>query len=121
MTFSNSDEAFGSPMEPPPDALPTPNSEILSSVPQSPHTDDEMGAWRDEVAQRLNRYRTRRKAPPPRYPSLKLPFGPHESAARATTPEVPTFEPIVSQALALGVPECLPLIPNEPDVRTVPA
>jgi len=31
-------------------------------------------AWRGELSARLHRYRTKRKAPPPRYPSLKLPF-----------------------------------------------
>jgi uncharacterized RDD family membrane protein YckC len=31
-------------------------------------------SWRDEVAARLNRYRTRRKPRAPRYPSLLLPF-----------------------------------------------
>jgi uncharacterized RDD family membrane protein YckC len=33
-------------------------------------------AWRRELSARLNRYRTRHKAPPPRYPSLQLPFEP---------------------------------------------
>ncbi len=31
-------------------------------------------AWRDELSQRLNRYRARRKMSGPRYPSLHLPF-----------------------------------------------
>jgi uncharacterized RDD family membrane protein YckC len=31
-------------------------------------------AWREEVAARLNRYQSRRKPRPPRYPSLHLPF-----------------------------------------------
>src|SRR5208282_3596527 len=31
-------------------------------------------AWREEVAARLNRYQSRRKPRPPRYPSLRLPF-----------------------------------------------
>jgi uncharacterized RDD family membrane protein YckC len=33
-------------------------------------------AWRDELSQRLNRYRARRKMSGPRYPSLQLPFDP---------------------------------------------
>ena len=38
-------------------------------------------AWRDELAARLSRYRERRKAPPPRYPSLRLPFDRIEAKA----------------------------------------
>ena len=63
------------------------------------------GAWRDEVSDRLNRYRSRRKVRPPRYPSLSLPFearalptlgnGPAESSPQ------PTFEPVSNHALAL--------------------
>jgi len=33
-------------------------------------------AWRLDLSARLNRYRTRHKAPPPHYPSLQLPFEP---------------------------------------------
>lgn len=40
---------------------------------------EEAPAWRDEVAERLNRYRSRRKPPPPRYPSLSLRFEPEQS------------------------------------------
>jgi uncharacterized RDD family membrane protein YckC len=35
---------------------------------------EDASAWRDELSLRLNRYRARRKMPPPRYPSLQLPF-----------------------------------------------
>jgi hypothetical protein len=35
---------------------------------------EEPTAWRDELAERLNRYRSRRKPRPPRYPSLCLTF-----------------------------------------------
>jgi uncharacterized RDD family membrane protein YckC len=72
------------PMEPPPTQLPVPNSptstETKASLQDSdisPGSDD---AWRHELAARLNRYRSRRKAPSPRYPSLRLPFGPTASA-----------------------------------------
>ena len=44
-------------------------------------------AWRDELSARLNRYRARRKAPPPRYPSLKLPFEAIQSRPDAAVPE----------------------------------
>src|SRR5581483_8588626 len=64
----------------------------------------EVGAWRDELADRLSRYRARRKAPPPRYPSLTLPFGKAEYTVR-TVPEKPgtfsAFEGSSNRALAL--------------------
>jgi uncharacterized RDD family membrane protein YckC len=61
-------------------------------------------AWRDELAARLNRYRSRRKAPPPRYPSLKLPFAPlayTSGTARVEPASRPIFEPNSNHALAL--------------------
>jgi len=76
-------------MEPPPTQYPVPNSataqgpETLPDPRPSPGSD----AWRDELSARLNRYRSRRKAPPPRYPSLRLPFGPAASALKAPAPE----------------------------------
>jgi len=60
--------------------------------------------WRDELAQRLNRYRERRKAPPPRYPSLKLPFDNIQYSARPAAVEassLPAFEASSNNALAL--------------------
>jgi hypothetical protein len=61
-------------------------------------------AWRDELAQRLNRYRERRKAPPPRYPSLKLPFDNIQYSAKppaVDTSSAPVFEAASNHALAL--------------------
>ena len=61
-------------------------------------------AWRDELAARLNRYRSRRKAPPPRYPSLKLPFAPlayTSGTARVEPASRPIFEPNSNHALAM--------------------
>jgi uncharacterized RDD family membrane protein YckC len=59
-------------------------------------------AWRDEVSARLVRYRARRKVRPPRYPSLSLRF---ESPASPDTTggslQLPVFEPVSNQALAL--------------------
>jgi uncharacterized RDD family membrane protein YckC len=57
----------------------TPTSEAdldLSADPES---------WRDEVAARLQRYRTRRKPRTPRYPSLLLPFDAPESWSRSSS------------------------------------
>lgn len=61
-------------------------------------------AWRDELSARLNRYRARRKARPPRYPSLSLPFEAPEVAARPnhqSACSLPEFEPVSNHALAL--------------------
>jgi uncharacterized RDD family membrane protein YckC len=61
-------------------------------------------AWRDELAQRLNRYRERRKAPPPRYPSLKLPFDNIQYSTKPAvveTSSAPVFEAASNHALAL--------------------
>ena len=78
------------PMEPPPIDSPVPER----AIPQvhSPLLDEASGTsgsgdWRNELSSRLSNYRSRRKAPPPRYPSLRLPFGPATSALK-----VPTFE-----------------------------
>jgi hypothetical protein len=69
-----------------------------SQAPDSP------GEWRDELADRLNRYRARRKAPPPRYPSLRLPFEKVAYSIRTAGPEASAaqiFEAKSNHALAL--------------------
>src|SRR5271163_2788986 len=63
-------------------------------------------AWRQEVAARLNRYHSRRKPRPPRYPSLRLRFEKEEQSGSVTpwTEEFPPAQlaPMFSpQALAL--------------------
>jgi uncharacterized RDD family membrane protein YckC len=67
--------------------------------------DSEASAWRDELSARLNRYRARRRARPPRYPSLSLQFEARELStspqARGGSAPLPTFEPASNQALAL--------------------
>jgi uncharacterized RDD family membrane protein YckC len=65
----------------------------------------EDGAWRDEVSDRLNRYRSRRKVRPPRYPSLSLPFEARALPAFGNVPGEPSpqpaFESVSNHALAL--------------------
>jgi RDD family len=61
----------------------------------------EDSAWRNELSARLNRYRARRKAPPPRYPSLRLPFERVEPPVRASEQPIGVFQPISTNALAL--------------------
>jgi hypothetical protein len=62
-------------------------------------------AWRDELSDRLNRYRARRKVRPPRYPSLSLRFEAFESPTNANPASgflpLSTFEPVSNHALAL--------------------
>jgi len=77
-------------------------------LPQEPHQNSSAeadgAAWRDELSARLNRYRARRKAPPPRYPSLGLQFDSFESmgTARAVANSAPpVFESVSNHALAL--------------------
>jgi uncharacterized RDD family membrane protein YckC len=81
----------------------------------SAQSSDSPSEWRDELASRLNRYRARRKAPPPRYPSLRLPFERTEavrSYSRPEEPEAAAFEPISNQALALDGMQQLPCAPE---------
>ena len=70
----------------------------LPSTDQESATDDS-ATWRLEVAARLNRYQSRRKPRPPRYPSLRLPF---DAEAARGRPEASVFHLSTSnQALAL--------------------
>jgi uncharacterized RDD family membrane protein YckC len=80
-------------------------------------------AWRDELSVRLSRYRARRKAPPPRYPSLRLPFEGVEPTRRPGT-EPSTFQGFESasnHALALDglQPQPAPFA-EEPERRSEP-
>lgn len=76
-------------------------------------------AWRDELSARLNRYRSRRKVRPPRYPSLSLRFEPFESAPKINASNgslAPSgFEPVSNQALALDGVRSEPSIAAEAD------
>jgi uncharacterized RDD family membrane protein YckC len=99
-------DVSGCPMEPHPTefAIPDPNSvedAASAACSEVASAEEESSAWRDELSAKLNRYRARRKAPPPRYPSLKLPFGPLESGLRPAVLEAPVFEPVANHALAL--------------------
>lgn len=110
--LSPSDEVGGSPMEPssldsqaPPATAPSDAHSEPS--PESATTEAENRQWRNEVADRLSRYRARRKAPPPRYPSLKLPFGSVDAPKKVAHSEVSAFDSVSNQALAfeMKVPE----------------
>jgi uncharacterized RDD family membrane protein YckC len=70
--------------------------EIQESLPEDT-------AWRHEVAARLNRYQSRRKPRPPRYPSLRLRFETEEAPrSEGNAPaEPPIFSQSSNHALAL--------------------
>ncbi len=81
-------------------------SAALVAAPEADETpqDSDATAWRDELSARLNRYRSRRKVRPPRYPSLNLQFEPVESSAGKNIPggsSVPDYTPVSDHALAL--------------------
>ena len=75
-------------------------------------------AWRDELSARLNRYRARRKAPPPRYPSLRLQFEMPALPTRASTPPMAAFESVSNHALALDGMRHVPSAALETDVQS---
>jgi len=122
--------------EPPPNSLPMPSAvdtaeSALADADAAP-TNELNSAWRGELAARLSRYRARRKAPPPRYPSLKLPFEGTASPLRSSVNEgsrFPWFESVSNHALALDTPRNEPMVEtaaadaaSEPVVRTsIPA
>ena len=66
-------------------------------------------AWRQEVAARLNRYHSRRKPRPPRYPSLRLGFeGNSPGAATPVAAESSVFPQVMVSSQALALDEFTP-------------
>ncbi len=113
-----------------PRVLPAVPSDVSSeSSTEMPSTEADNTQWKGEVAARLSRYRARRKAPPPRYPSLKLPFGAGDGPKKVAHTEAPIFDSISNQALALemkspepeiiDVPEPEPAAPVPPVAQSV--
>jgi uncharacterized RDD family membrane protein YckC len=75
-------------------------------------------AWRDELATRLNRYRSRHKMQPPRYPSLSLRFDASEPSVASDSDFRSSFEPVSDRALALnGLSDFVPEVSDEPVAR----
>ena len=82
-----------------------PNSNSNGEDGDQPAPEDP-AVWRQEVAARLNRYQSRRKPRPPRYPSLQLHFEeesptPTRKDIPAESPTFPDRMPASNQALAL--------------------
>jgi len=111
------------PMEPPPSPPPTassPNAPDVTVLGESAQPED-VEAWRDEISARLHRYRSRRKAPPPRYPSLRLPFGPGAPALKAPVFEdstSPVTEAVPVQVIVAPVEDETSMPPSEPSVQS---
>jgi hypothetical protein len=88
---------------------------------QGAQTED-ASAWRDELSARLNRYRARRRVPPPRYPSLRLQFGELDWSNRASatggSAAAPAFESVSNQALALDEMRQGPYAAVDTDVKS---
>jgi uncharacterized RDD family membrane protein YckC len=129
MNCEKSEKAFDRSMEPPPTELSIPGQGLSAEAAAMSVTESEPGndrpdspAWRDELSAKFNRYRARRKAPPPRYPSLKLPFGPLDPAPRTANPDATVYESIANFALALDATRSEPMVqePSRPesDVET---
>src|SRR5271170_1638383 len=79
---------------------------------------EDSAAWRQEVAARLNRYHSRRKPRPPRYPSLRLRFEDLDSsrAANGDAAEAVAFS---QTANALALSEFSVRAEHPPDPITV--
>jgi hypothetical protein len=73
----------------------TPNSKDKDED-QTAHQDS--AVWREEVAARLNRYQSRRKPRPPRYPSLQLHFEEQDPPRTANDVSVASTLPYRMQA-----------------------
>ncbi|MGA8439645.1 MAG: RDD family protein [Candidatus Sulfotelmatobacter sp.] len=86
---------------------PSPESAVETALSRSDSGDapEDGSAWRQEVAARLNRYQSRHKPRPPRYPSLRLRFEGKDSirATNEVSSQSSTFPPLLvsNQALAL--------------------
>ena len=77
---------------------------VLESPPAEPSVENP-GTWQQEVAARLDRYRTRRRPREPRYPSLRLKFELTEPMPSALPPAEPAGPPHTTRtALAVEAP-----------------
>jgi uncharacterized RDD family membrane protein YckC len=90
------------------------------SLSKEPHSESEPTAWRGELSAKLNRYRARRKAPPPRYPSLTLPFGTVNPSSQVPgdDSEFRGYDGTANHALALDV-SCSDSASPQPDSAVI--
>jgi uncharacterized RDD family membrane protein YckC len=105
--------------ETPQDENPTFRKTAKNGAPTDP-LDENPSAWRDELTAKLSNYRARRKARPPRYPSLRLRFEAESPSSAPADSEPATFETVSHQALALDGMTQLPS-PAEAECQTSPS
>jgi hypothetical protein len=105
--YSKSDEVRGCPVESTSNELPIASAFPIPEAEGSSGPLSESGTFGTDAESE-----TWRKAPPPRYPSLKLPFGAVEGSAR--TAPLDTFNTISNRALALEAKPAEPPIVDEP-------
>jgi len=95
------------------DSSAPPDSIDQSTSPQSElRGPQDSGAWRHEVAARLNNYRARRRPRAPRYPSLQLKFDPPEPSWTAEPASVQPAPASYSSRLAVATQDAL-VVPQE--------
>jgi uncharacterized RDD family membrane protein YckC len=102
------------------------NSETETAVREEASTfsEEDGSAWRGELSARLNRYRSKRKMRPPRYPSLRLPFdavAPLSADLSYSAQTQPEFEPLSDQALALDGMMRIPSAAGRPEEELLPS
>jgi uncharacterized RDD family membrane protein YckC len=138
MNCQKCSEVCSCPMEPPPtESIPDPTAEppaVEQSSADNPPCDRDPDAWRNELSDRLHRYRARRKIVPPRYPSLTLPFDNYPPKGPSfEAPSFSGFESVSNHALAVQEsapappwvelpqpdPPPAPLIPPAPTAKII--
>ena len=79
-----------------------PGEPLAASAADPPGFQPNTEYWRREVASRVERYRTRRKASAPKYPSLHLPFDSAESQTQPVAGGVSEAAPVVDAVSVSG-------------------
>jgi len=136
-SYDASDEQFAASLEqsgPTPSQLSDPSAPIETLAAELSEQSifeayEDPTAWKQELAAKLNEYRSRHKAKPPRYPSLQLKFeaseptwtAPSQPTATAAAPAYATYESTARDHVELppvSPPESL-LRPIEPTGRLI--
>ena len=80
---------------------------------------EDPAAWKQELAAKLNEYRSRHKPPPPRYPSLQLKFENTEPAWTTPSPQPAPAQYVSRESTALDHVEMAAAPEPEPPARQV--
>ncbi len=100
-----------------------PGEPLAASAADPPGFQPDTEYWRREVASRVERYRTRRKASAPKYPSLHLPFDSGESQTQPATlgaSEAPVAEAVSVSGNALVRQNVVPRPEEKPRCGPIP-